>query len=139
MTEVLTALTISLLFGIGVYMILRRDLIKIIIGFSLIGHAVNLTIVTSGIFTGTLVPILKETINEQAGFIFTDDFAGGYLSPIINGVTENGLFVDPLTQALVLTAIVISFATTAILLTLAYRINEEYGTTDVDELRRLWG
>jgi len=139
MTEVLTALMISLLFGIGVYMILYRDLIKIIIGFSFIGHSVNLTIVTSGIFTGTLVPILKTTINEHADFIFTDDFAGGYLAPIINGITENNLFVDPLTQALVLTAIVIGFATTAILLTLAYRINEEYGTTDVDELRRLWG
>jgi len=139
MTEVLTALTISLLFGIGIYMILYRDLIKIIVGFSLIGHAVNLTIVTSGIFTGTLVPIIKETINENADFIFSDDFINGYLAPIINGSTENGLFVDPLTQALVLTAIVISFATTAILLTLAYRINEEYGTTDVDELRRLWG
>ena len=139
MTEVLTALTISLLFGIGVYMILRRDLIKTIVGFSIIGHAVNLTIVTSGIFTGTLVPILKNVINENAGFIFEDDFAGGILSPLVMGVTEDGLYVDPLTQALVLTAIVISFATTAILLTLAYRINEEYGTTDVDELRRLRG
>jgi len=139
MTEVLTALTISLLFGIGVYMILRRDLIKTIVGFSIIGHAVNLTIVTSGIFTGTLVPILKNVINENARFIFEDDFAGGILSPLVMGVTEDGLYVDPLTQALVLTAIVISFATTAILLTLAYRINEEYGTTDVDELRRLRG
>jgi Multisubunit Na+/H+ antiporter, MnhC subunit len=139
MTEVLTALMISLLFGIGVYMILHRDLIKIIIGFSFIGHAVNLTIVTSGLFTGTLVPILKDVINEHAVFIFTDDFANGYLTPIIHGVTDNNLFVDPLTQALVLTAIVISFATTAILLTLAYRINEEFGSTDVDELRRLRG
>jgi len=139
MTEVLTALMISLLFGIGVYMVLHRDLIKIIIGFSFIGHAVNLTIVTSGIFTGTLVPILKDVINENADFIFTDDFLNGYLAPIIKGVTENNMFVDPLTQALVLTAIVIGFATTAIMLTLAYRINEEYGTTDVDELRRLRG
>ena len=139
MTEVFTALAISLVFGIGVYMILRRDIMKIAVGFSLISHAINLTIVTSGIFTGTLVPILTETINEHAGFIFTDDFANGILAPIVTGFTEDGLFVDPLTQALVLTAIVISFATTAILLTLAYRISEEYGTTDVDELRRLQG
>ncbi|MCL2549408.1 MAG: NADH-quinone oxidoreductase subunit K [Methanimicrococcus sp.] len=139
MTEVFTALTISLLFGIGIYMILRRDIIKIAIGFSLISHSINLTIVTSGIFTGTLVPILTNTINEHADFIFTDDFAGGVLSPIVTGVTENSNYADPLTQALVLTAIVISFATTAVLLTLAYRINEEYGTTDVDELRRLYG
>lgn len=139
MTEVLTALTISLVFGIGVYMILRRDIMKIAVGFSLISHSVNLTIVTSGIFKGTLVPIVMETINENARFIFTDDFSNGILAPIVSGFTENSNFVDPLTQALVLTAIVISFATTAILLTLAYRISEEYGTTDVDELRRLHG
>ncbi|MDV0445767.1 Na(+)/H(+) antiporter subunit C [Methanimicrococcus sp. At1] len=139
MTEVFTALTISLLFGIGIYMILRRDIMKIAVGFSLISHSINLTIVTSGIFTGTLVPILTETINEHASFIFTDDFSNGILAPIVSGFTENTSFVDPLTQALVLTAIVISFATTAILLTLAYRISEEYGTTDVDELRRLHG
>lgn len=139
MTEVLTALTISLLFGIGVYMILRRDILKIAVGFSMISHSINLTIVTSGIFTGTLVPILTEVINENAGFIFSDSIIGGILAPIITGITENGDYADPLTQALVLTAIVISFATTAILLTLAYRINEEYGTTDVDELRRLHG
>ncbi|MDY0266225.1 MAG: NADH-quinone oxidoreductase subunit K [Methanimicrococcus sp.] len=139
MTEVLTALTISLVFGIGIYMILRRDIMKIAVGFSLIGHSINLTIVTSGIFKGTLVPIIMETLNENARFIFTDDFSNGILAPIVSGFTENSNFVDPLTQALVLTAIVISFATTAILLTLAYRINEEYGTTDVDELRRLHG
>jgi len=139
MTEVFMALTISILFGIGIYMILRRDIIKIAIGFSLMSHSINLAIVTSGILTGPLVAILKESVNEHAGFIFTDDFAGGLLSPIITGITENGNYSDPLTQALVLTAIVISFATTAILLTLAYRINEEYGTTDVDELRRLHG
>lgn len=139
MIEVLTALTISIIFGIGIYMILRRDIMKIAVGFGLISHSINLTIVTSGIFSGTLVPILTEAINEHVTFIFEDDFANGILAPIINGFTENSLYVDPLTQALVLTAIVISFATTAILLTLAYRINEEYGTTDVDELRRLHG
>jgi multicomponent Na+:H+ antiporter subunit C len=45
--------------------------------------------------------------------------------------------VDPLVQALVLTAIVIGLATTAFVLTLCYRVNEEYGTVDVQELRRL--
>jgi multicomponent Na+:H+ antiporter subunit C len=45
--------------------------------------------------------------------------------------------VDPLVQSLVLTAIVIGLATTAFVLTLCYRINEEYGTIDVQELRRL--
>jgi len=112
---------------------------KIVLGFNLISHAVNLTIVTSGILTGTLVPILEKTINENAEFIFTDDLANGAFAPIVSGFTENYNYADPLTQALVLTAIVISFATTAIFLTVAYRISEEYGTTDIDELRRLRG
>jgi multicomponent Na+:H+ antiporter subunit C len=139
MTEIMTALTISILFGIGIYMILKRDLIKIAIGFNFISHSINLVIVTSGVLKGTLVPILADAMNENSGFIFTDDYANATLAPIITNVAEKSAFTDPLTQALVLTAIVISFATTAVLLTLAYRINEEYGTTDVDELRRLRG
>jgi multicomponent Na+:H+ antiporter subunit C len=139
MTEIMTALTISILFGIGIYMILKRDLIKIAIGFNFISHSINLMIVTSGVLQGTLVPIFTETMTHSTGFIFTDDYANGTLAPIITGAADTGAFTDPLTQALVLTAIVISFATTAVLLTLAYRINEEYGTTDVDELRRLRG
>jgi len=63
--------------------------------------------------------------------------AAGVIGPI---TSEPYLeFADPLVQALVLTAIVIGLATTAFILTLAYRIYEEYGTTDVQELRRLWG
>jgi len=139
MTEIVTALTISILFGIGIYMMLKRDIIKIAIGFNLVSHAINLMIVTSGVLTGTLVPILTDVMNESGGFIFTDDYANESLAPIVTDAVKNSAFTDPLTQALVLTAIVISFATTAVLLTLAYRINEEYGTTDVDELRRLRG
>jgi len=139
MTEIIMALTISILFGIGIYMILKRDIIKIAIGFNFISHSINLVLVTSGVLTGTLVPILADAMNENGGFIFTDDYANATLAPIITDAAKNSAFTDPLTQALVLTAIVISFATTAVLLTLAYRINEEYGTTDVDELRRLRG
>ncbi|MDV0446782.1 Na(+)/H(+) antiporter subunit C1 [Methanosarcinaceae archaeon Ag5] len=139
MTNVWLALTISVLFGIGVYLILRRDIVKIAMGFGLMSHAINLTIVSSGVLNGTLVPILMSTINEHARFVFRDDYGEGILAPIVEGISEDYLFTDPLTQALVLTAIVISFATTAIFLTLAYRIGEEYGTTDVDELRRLRG
>jgi len=139
MTEIATALTISILFGMGIYMILKRDIIKIAIGFNLISHSINLMIVTSGVLTGTLVPILTDAMNESSGFIFMDDYTNAALAPIITDAAKDSVFTDPLTQALVLTAIVISFATTAVLLTLAYRINEEYGTTDVDELRRLRG
>jgi len=132
-------LTIALLFGIGTFLVLRRDMMKVIIGFGIISHAINLYIVGGGVFTnGTLVPILEH---EQAveglgqGLIYNDNLTAGILGPITtNPYTE---FVDPLVQALVLTAIVIGLATTAFVLTLCYRVNEEYGTIDVQELRRL--
>lgn len=141
MNNTLLALTISLLFGIGTFLIFRRDMMKVIIGFGIISHAINLYIVASGVFNdGTLVPILEhhqavEGLNQ--GLIYNDNLVTGIIGPITtNPYTD---FVDPLVQALVLTAIVIGLATTAFVLTLAYRVNEEYGTVDVGELRRLWG
>jgi multicomponent Na+:H+ antiporter subunit C len=133
-------LTIALLFGIGVFLVLRRDMMKVIIGFGIISHAINLYIVGGGVFSdpNTIVPILEheqaiEGLNQ--GLIYNDNLTAGILGPITaNPYTE---FVDPLVQSLVLTAIVIGLATTAFVLTLCYRINEEYGTIDVQELRRL--
>jgi multicomponent Na+:H+ antiporter subunit C len=139
MTEVFMAFTISFIFGVGIYMILRRDIMKIAVGFCLISHAVNLTLMTSSLFRGALPPVLTGVTNENATFIWTDDLVNGTLAPIVIGTADSALYADPLPQALVLTAIVISFATTAIFLALVYRIGEEYGTTDVDELRRLHG
>jgi len=141
MNNTLLALTISLLFGIGTFLIFRRDMMKVIIGFGIISHAINLYIVAGGVFTdGTLVPILEhhqavEGLNQ--GLIYNDNLTTGIIGPITTNPYMD--FVDPLVQALVLTAIVIGLATTAFVLTLAYRINEEYGTVDVGELRRLWG
>lgn len=137
MNNTLLALTVSLLFGMGTFLILRRDIMKVIIGFGIVSHAVNLYIVASGVFSEGKVPILEhgEVVNQ--GLIFNDNLATGIVGPITT--TPYTGFVDPLVQALVLTAIVIGLATTAFILTLAYRIYEEYGTTDVQELRRLWG
>ena len=50
MNNTLLSLTIAILFGIGTYLILRRDIIRIIIGFSILSHAVNLLIVSVGAF-----------------------------------------------------------------------------------------
>ncbi|MDY9927675.1 NADH-quinone oxidoreductase subunit K [Methanosarcina sp.] len=141
MNNALLALTISLLFGIGTFLILRRDMMKVIIGFGIVSHAINLYIVASGVFSeGTLVPILEHhqaVHGLDQGLVVADNITSGIIGPITtNPYTD---FVDPLVQALVLTAIVIGLATTAFILTLAYRINEEYGTIDVRELRRLWG
>ncbi|MDD3042712.1 MAG: NADH-quinone oxidoreductase subunit K [Methanosarcinaceae archaeon] len=140
MNNTLLALTISLLFGMGTFLILRRDIMKVIIGFGIVSHAVNLYIVASGVFSEGKVPILEHGEHVNQGLVYNDNLANlaaGIVGPTTTApYTE---FVDPLVQALVLTAIVIGLATTAFILTLAYRIYEEYGTTDVQELRRLWG
>ncbi|MCD4821449.1 MAG: NADH-quinone oxidoreductase subunit K [Methanococcoides sp.] len=140
MNNFLLTLTISILFGIGTFLILRRDMIKVIIGLSVLSHAVNLLIVSAGVFENGKVPIITGSGHggEVTGTIYNDNLAEGILAPIVSAGSHVE-FVDPLVQALVLTAIVISLATTAFILILAYRIYEEYGTTDIRELRRLWG
>ena len=86
------ALSIGLLAAAGVYLVLQRGMIRIILGFILLTHAVNLLIMASG-----------GVDRRDAPFI------GGDMS----------LAADPLPQAFVLTAIVIAFAITVVLATLA--------------------
>ena len=91
--SVLLAATAALLFGIGTYLLLQRKLSRIIIGLSLISHGANVLLMTSG--DRGLPPLI--------GSADPDDMA------------------DPIPQALALTAIVITFGVTALLLALAYR------------------
>ena len=86
------------------------QLAKVVIGFALISHGTNLLLLTTGKLKRGAVPILVE----------------GYQGP----------YVDPLPQALILTAIVISFAVTAFMLALVYRTYQSLGTDDLDRLRR---
>ncbi|MBN2110912.1 MAG: NADH-quinone oxidoreductase subunit K [Methanosarcinaceae archaeon] len=142
MNNTLLSLTIAIMFGIGTFLILRRDIVRVIIGLSVLSHAVNLLIVSTGVFYGTKVPIIANDgghgVTEETGTIFNDVLSENILAPIL-APGHSVAYVDPLVQALVLTAIVISLATTAFILILAYRIYEEYGTTDIKELRRLRG
>jgi multicomponent Na+:H+ antiporter subunit C len=138
MNNTLLSLTISILFGIGTFLILRRDIVKVIIGLSILSHAVNLLIVSVGAFSGKDVPIITHDEVASTNTIFIDSLINGIFAPMLNG-TNPTQYVDPLVQALVLTAIVISLATTAMIIILAYRIHEEYGTTDIQKLKRLWG
>jgi multicomponent Na+:H+ antiporter subunit C len=103
------------LFCIGIYCILvKRNLIKIIIGIGIAEYAVNLFfILTAYRFQGR-APILAK---DRA---------------ILD-------MVDPLPHALVLTAIVIGLAVMALLASLAVRIYEKYGTFDISKVRRLKG
>jgi multicomponent Na+:H+ antiporter subunit C len=93
MTVVLAAAAAAL-FGCGTYLLLQRQLTRVIIGLALLAHGANLLIVLS------------------AGSRGEPTFIG-------SGAAED--FLDPLPQAFVLTAIVITFGVTAFLLALAYR------------------
>lgn len=89
-------------------------MIKIIIGLGIIEYAVNLFFVLIGYRIEGRSPILAE---DQT---------------ILN-------MVDPLPQAVVLTAIVIGLAVTALIVAIAIRIYEKYGTFDITKIRRLKG
>ncbi len=104
-----------LLFCVGIYGILaKRNLIKIIIGIIIAEHGVLLLFVLVG-----------YRLNGRA--------------PILSPDTTITQMVDPLPQALVLTAIVIGLATTALLIALAMRLYGKYGTYDIVKMRELRG
>ncbi len=103
------------LFCCGIYCILRkRNIIKIIVGIIISEYAVNLF------------------------FILTAYRVGGR-APIFSSEAEILNMVDPLPHALVLTSIVIGLATTALLVAIAMRIYEKYGTFDITKIRELKG
>lgn len=108
--ELFWSLVIGILFSGAMYNILRRSLAKILFGFLLLSHAVNLLIFTAAGFQRGAAPFIKgESISPQ-------------------------LVTDPLPQALILTAIVIGFAVTAFLIALYlifYRIEPH---DDVDKI-----
>jgi multicomponent Na+:H+ antiporter subunit C len=107
----LMAFLIGALFTAGFYLLLRRGMIKIIIGLGLMGHAANLLIFTAGGLTPAVAPVIGP---EQT--------------------TLTGTFANPIPQALILTAIVIGFAVQAFMMVLIYRTIQATGTSDLDLL-----
>ncbi|MDP8247186.1 MAG: sodium:proton antiporter [Candidatus Tritonobacter lacicola] len=108
----------AVLFAIGVYCILtKRNLIKIIIGVGIMEYSLNLLFILVAYRMNSRSPIIDE------------EWLSGALPPI----------TDPLPQALVITSIVIGLATKALLICLAMRLYEKYGTFDITEIRRLKG
>jgi len=101
------------LFCVGLYAMLRkRNIIKIIVGLVIIEYSVNLLIILIGYRMQGRAPILAQ---DQV---------------ILN-------MVDPLPQALVMTTIIIGFSVLVVLISLAIRIYEKYGTFDITKIRRL--
>ncbi|MEX1177176.1 MAG: NADH-quinone oxidoreductase subunit K [Nitriliruptor sp.] len=98
------ALVVGILAAAGTYLVLQRGIVRITLGFVLIGHAATTALLAAGGVARRGIP-----------------FVGGEGTP-----------GDPLPQAFALTAIVISFGVTAFLLTLAYRARDTIGTDDVE-------
>lgn len=106
--ELILALAIGVLAGAGIWLLLRPRTFQLIIGLTLISYAVNLFILaTGGLRTGH-DPVLKHDM------------------------TDISYYADPLPQALVLTAIVIGFATTALFLVVLLTSRGLAGTDHVD-------
>ena len=105
------------LLGLGLYTIVTKyNLVKTVIGLSIMDYGVNLLIVSIVFKAAATAPI----------FTFRE------LNP-------SSFFVDPIPQALTLTSIVIGACVTAMSLALVMKIYEQYGTMDTREVRRLRG
>jgi len=109
--ETLLAFVIGGLYAAGLFMMLRRSIVKLIIGIGLLGHAANLLIFTIAGLTRARPPLISESADSQS------------------------VFADPLPQALILTAIVIGFAVQAFALVLVYRVVQTVGTDDLDNMK----
>jgi multicomponent K+:H+ antiporter subunit C len=107
--ELVLAIGIGVFAGSGVWLILRPRTFQVIIGLSLLSYAVNLFIVAMGRLKTDAAPILAP-----------------------GGIGDPARFADPLPQALVLTAIVIGFATTALFLVVLLASRGLTGTDHVD-------
>ena len=104
--NVLFALVAAILVGIGAYLILSRDLVRVVLGVAVISYAAILTLIASSLERG-----------------------GAPIYPL-----EAGTVSDPLSQAMALTAVVIGMAVTSLLLALVLRVVVTYHSRDLDEV-----
>ena len=106
--EIVISILAGGLFACAVYLMLQKNLLRVIFGTVIISHAAHLLILTMG------------KLNRGAPPVLTD------------GVSA---YTDPLPQALILTSIVISFGVTSLLLVLAYRAYKTNGTDNFEQMR----
>lgn len=103
------SLAVAILFGTGAFLMLQRNLLRVVVGIVLVSNAANLFIISSGLSLGV---------------------------PPVQPVPEGQAVSDPLVQAMVLTAIVISSSITALLLALVYRLYRSHGSIDIEDISR---
>jgi multicomponent Na+:H+ antiporter subunit C len=109
--ELLTALAVGALFGIAIFQVLRRNVIRSAIGLILLGAAINLFLLSTGAYQGIVAAYAEVTAQRS----------------------------DALPQALILTAIVISMGGISLVLSLLYVLSARYQTSDLDEVDELKG
>lgn len=110
----LSALLVAILFSGGLYLMMRKNLFEVLLGVMLLSNGVNLFLLSMGGWSREqLPPILDEEL-----------------------ATPAAAYADPLVQALILTAIVISFGVTAVLVVLVARCWEESQAMDAAETGR---
>ncbi len=105
-----TAVLVAILFGCGIFLCLSRRLLRVLFGFLLVSNAANLVL------------------------IGVSGDPSGKRSAVLLGGAAGVPAVDPLPQALILTAIVIGFAVAAYLSVLVYRLYTDRGTANVTTL-----
>ncbi|PMR70013.1 Na+/H+ antiporter subunit C [Halomonas heilongjiangensis] len=110
--EPVMAVAIGLLYAAAIFMMLRRSIVKLVIGLMLLSNAANLLIFTSAGMTRGAPPLIPE----------------GMLVP-------PGPVADPLPQAVVLTAIVIAFGVLAFAVVLIRRAYEIVKADDLDKMK----
>ena len=110
--EVVMALVIGFLYAAALYMMLRRSIVKLVIGLVLLSNAANLLIFTVAGLTRGAPPLI---------------YPGDLVPP--------GVSADPLAQALILTAIVIGFGVLAFAVVLIHRAYEVVGADDMDQMK----
>lgn len=110
--QISLAILLAVLFGCGFYLIMRRSYLKVILGLMMLGHAANLLLFTTAGLDRGPAPLVPEAMTAAQ--------ADG---------------ADPVPQALILTAIVISFGVTTFALVLFRRTYDVIQSDDIDELR----
>ncbi len=107
-------LAAMVLFGIGfTTLLLHRNMIKKIIGFSIMDNAIFLFLAAKGYIEGRTAPI------------------------VVDGVQTVETYINPIPAGLVLTGIVVSVSVTAVMLSLTIRLYRRYHTLDIDEITAL--
>ncbi len=112
MMEAGFAALVAVFYAASIYLLLSRHIVRILLGIAILSNAVNLTIFTAGRLTREVAPLIPP-----------------------ERYVPDGAVANPLPQALILTAIVISFSFFAFLLVLAYRAYRDLKTDVIDDMR----